>query len=118
MTDRVVLKWLVPVDDRVHRIGSGQVVHVGAQYPGDYDVVTVWTIEPRHVPVSQTRQVQVYGTGHPLPFFAEHLGSAVVAEGRFVWHVFELPGPGQEAAGQVDVEVEIEAAPKVPEITA
>src|SRR4051812_14815663 len=102
MTDRAVFKWRVPIDDRLHQIGGGQVVHVGAQYPDDYDVVTVWTIESRERPIDKTRQVQIYGTGHPLPYFATHLGSVVVAEGRFVWHLFELPGlpdASQETAG-------------------
>lgn len=94
MTDRVVLKWPVSVDDRPHRIGSGQVVHVACQDPTDPAWVEVWTIEPRprngEVPIP-TREVQVFGTGQPLPFFATHLGTALAANGRLVWHVFSLP---------------------------
>jgi hypothetical protein len=37
------------------------------------------------------RLVQVFGTGHPLPYFAEHLGSAVAVNGGLVWHLFSLP---------------------------
>jgi hypothetical protein len=97
MNDRVVLKWPVAVDDRIHRIGSGEILHVACQSQSDQDAgcVMVWTIEPRPkrgepAPVP-TREVQVYGTGHPLPFFAKALGTAVAANGRLVWHLFELP---------------------------
>jgi hypothetical protein len=94
VTDRVVLKWPVAVDDRVHRIGGGQIVHVACQDPREIDCVMVWTIEPRPArgesPVP-TREVQVFGTGQPLPFFADHLGTAITANGQLVWHLFALP---------------------------
>jgi len=89
VTDRAVLKWLVPVDDRPHKIGGGHVIHVGCQDPLDVDMVTVWTVEQRQGPVPK-RAVQVFGTGHPLPFDAEPLGSALALGGRLVWHLFSL----------------------------
>lgn len=89
--DRAVLKWPVAVDDRPHKIGGGQVVHVANQYDDEINVVTIWTIEPRYGSVLPKRTVQVYGTGQPLPIFATHLGSVVVAGGHLVWHAFELP---------------------------
>jgi hypothetical protein len=92
MTDRIVAKWPVSVDDRPHPIGGGEVVHVGIQHPGDIDTVTVWTIEPR-TGAQPKRVVQIFGTGQPLPYFAVHLGSAITMNGMFVWHVFELPAP-------------------------
>jgi hypothetical protein len=88
VTDRAVLKWDVPVDDTTHRIGGGQIVHVGCQYASD--VVTVWTVEPRRGATTR-RRVQVFNTGHPLPYFAEHVGTAMAANGALVWHLFELP---------------------------
>jgi hypothetical protein len=92
VTDRAVLKWQVAVDDREHRIGGGEIVHVAVQYPDQPDVVTVWTVEPRNRDaVTAMRLVRVFGTGHPLPYFATPLGSAVTANGRLVWHLFELP---------------------------
>jgi hypothetical protein len=95
MTDRVVLKWPVSVDDRTHKIGGGQIVHVACQFPRDVSVVMVWTIEPRNEGARlPKRKVQIFGTGQPLPFFAEHLGSAVVGGGNLVWHLFLLPEPG------------------------
>lgn len=92
MTDRAVLKWQVSVDDRPHKIGGGEVVHVAVQYPDRPDVVTVWTIESRDEGARpRPRTVQIYGTGQPLPYFACHLGSAVAVNGGLVWHCFELP---------------------------
>jgi hypothetical protein len=91
--DRAVLKWPVSVDDRSHKIGGGPVVHVDSQNPHDPSMVVVWTIEPRYAQAEPKRRVQVYGTGQPLPYFAEHLGSVVTAGGQLVWHVFQLPDP-------------------------
>jgi hypothetical protein len=85
-----VLKWVVPVDDETHRIGSGPVVLVECQSgPG---LVMVWTEEYDRSP-AQDREVQVYGTGHDIPLFAEHLGSVMVklGVGPLVWHVYALP---------------------------
>jgi len=98
-----VLKWDVRVDDRTHRIGGGQVVHVACQHYDD--VVTVWTIEPRNGAGLPKRTVQVYGTGHPLPFFAEHLGTALAANGHLVWHLFALPEIEPKLPGVDDVEL-------------
>jgi len=93
MTDRAVLKWMVAVDDRPHKIGGGQVIHVGCQDPLDVDLVTVWTVEQRQGPVPK-RAVQVFGTGQPLPFDAEPLGTALAMGGRLVWHVCALTQVG------------------------
>lgn len=86
---RRVLKWDVPVNDQPAAVGSGPVVHIGVQ--GDIAVVQIWTDEtmPDDVP-SVSRMVQVFGTGHPVPADAVHLGSVVTAGGALVWHVFEV----------------------------
>ncbi len=81
-----VLKWTVPVDDLPHQIGSGKVLHVACQY--DVDEVMVWT-EEVDAP-QQNRMVRVFGTGHPVPMFADHIGSVLTAGGQLVWHVYEL----------------------------
>lgn len=94
MTQRV-LKWHVPVDDQIHPIGTGPVLHVDSQLGAD--TVTVWTEESDDLHDGQARAVQVFGTGQPLPNFATHLGSVVVAEGRLVWHCYELTPVPQEA---------------------
>jgi hypothetical protein len=87
MTKRV-LKWIVEVNDTPQMIGSGPVVHVDCQ--SGPDIVTIWTEEHDTQP-QQRREVQVYGTGHPIPLFAEHVGSVVTGGGALVWHVYELP---------------------------
>jgi hypothetical protein len=92
-----VLKWTVPVDDRPHNIGTGRIAHVACQHGPD--AVQVWTVEgPEASPV---RPVQVFGTGHLVPAYWHHVGSAVTAGGQLVWHVFEAPpeqwGRGDES---------------------
>jgi hypothetical protein len=100
MTSRAVLKWEVPVDDRVHEIGGGEIVSIACQYPESRpDVVMVWTVEERSDGSGPKRQVQVYGTGHPLSNFAKPLGSAIAAGGALVWHVMEMPPVPRDTAG-------------------
>ena len=82
---RAVLKWTVPVDDAPHKIGSGPVVLVACQ--SSVDTVQVWTDE-LDVENVKMRSVQVYGTGHDLPLFDDHLGSVITAMGALVWHVY------------------------------
>lgn len=82
-----VLKWNVGVDDRVHEIGSGPVVHVACQ--GRYDTVQVWTIEAGDS--TPERRVQAFGTGQSLPGdIGPHLGSVLTMNGALVWHLFEV----------------------------
>ena len=83
-----VLKWSVPVDDKPHQIGSGKVVMVACQYGPES--AQVWTEESG---VGYDRQAQVYGTGHHIPGDWSHLGSAVAADGRLVWHLYAEPEP-------------------------
>jgi len=90
-----ILKWTVPVDDKPHSIGAGDVVHVDNQH-GELNEVQVWTFEdPQINPYtpynSNHRVVQVFGTGQELPSLSHPLGSAIVAGGQLVWHVVELP---------------------------
>lgn len=92
MSDRIVAKWPVAVDDTPQKVGGGEVVHVACQYLHRPNVVTIWTIEPRNPDAaSPKRTVQVYGTGQPLPSFAKPLGTAIAAGGDLVWHLMELP---------------------------
>ena len=88
---RRVLKWDVPVDDREHEIGGGRVRLVACQH--SHDIVQVWTEEPEHPGFGRTtppRMARVFGTGHPLPEAANHLGSVVTAGGSLVWHLYEV----------------------------
>lgn len=88
---RRVLKWTVPVDDQWHQVGSGRVVLVDCQTrPHE---VQVWTEEPVDSPESLWRRhVRVFGTGHELPPFGEHLGSVMAAGGALVWHLYSDGG--------------------------
>jgi hypothetical protein len=87
---RRVLKWNVPVDDQWHEIGSGPVVLVACQ--SSVDTVQVWTDEPDSENIKM-RSVRVYGTGHEVPLFDEHLGSVITAMGALVWHAFAAVEP-------------------------
>lgn len=84
-----VLKWSVPVDDRAHEVGAGQVVLVACQ-TGAVDEVQVWTEEFGD---GLTRLARAFGTGQPMPEDAGHLGSVVVPvhpPKTLVWHIYEV----------------------------
>ncbi len=82
-----VLKWNVPVDDRPHPTGAGKVLYVQCQYGPDS--VQVWT-EESELTAGAERQVQVFGTGHQVPFDAIYLGTAVAMDGALVWHLYDV----------------------------
>jgi hypothetical protein len=92
MTVRV-LKWDVPVDDHVHRIGSGDIIHVACQ--SSPDVVQVWTEEVDEPNLD--RRVTVVGTGHVYPSNKvddenghwHAVGTALTNIG-LVWHVLKF----------------------------
>lgn len=103
---RRVLRWEVPVDDRWHQIGGGEVLLVDARplMPGFATPrLEVWTQEsvdmdwPNSDPRALKRDVAVFGTGHVLdPQAGEHLGSVIDrgVDGALVWHLFarrEIP---------------------------
>jgi|SRR6478736_1470047 len=93
MTVRV-LKWDVPVDDRVHAIGDGTVIHVACQH--DARSVQVWTEEEDEPDVS--RLVTVVGTGHRYPSNVVNdesghwhaVGTALADDLGLVWHVLKF----------------------------
>lgn len=95
-----VLKWVVPVDDHAHEIGSGPIIHVGHQ--GTVNEVVVWTEEGddvRHI------TARVYGTGHAYPPSGVAMGTvshlagtaphprsgANPLLGNLVWHLVVFP---------------------------
>lgn len=83
-----VLKWTVPVNDEPVAIGGGRVVHVGSTHLTRANEIHVWTLEENdHTP---DRLVQVYGTGMDVPMAYTYLGTTIVANGTFVWHLFEI----------------------------
>lgn len=97
MTVRV-LEWDVPVDDQVHYIGEGSIIHVACQH--DANSVQVWAEEVGEPwePVPQYyRAVQVVGTGHEYPSNRvdgepghwHAVGTALTTIG-LVWHVLKF----------------------------
>lgn len=99
---RRVWKYVIPVDDQPHRIPSWP-VHVAPGYDPGY--VLAWceiddqpgAVDPDHIFTSdQAIDVQVYGTNHPIPDNALHIGTAVweptggYAGPPLVWHVYCL----------------------------
>lgn len=95
---RRVLRFEIPVDDRPHEIAAGRPVLV-TMYRGPeerFDRVEVWieTWVPFGWPSRENPEkqlVQVFGTGHRLPDGQiEHMGSCFAADGRLVWHLYEV----------------------------
>lgn len=83
---RRVLKWRIPVDDRPHPIGPGQVLLVACQFGPEE--VQVWTEEDHEPLAAEQRQAIVIGTGQRVPDGYEHLGSVIAAGGVLVWHAY------------------------------
>lgn len=85
-----VLKWNVPVDDRIHEIGGGRIIHAACQYGPES--VQVWTDEEyfpddHHNPYPLPKQrVMIVGTGHSFHDSGEAICSVVDPSG-LVWHV-------------------------------
>lgn len=80
-----IFRYEVPVDGLWHTLDlSGAVLHVAARHPG---AVEVWALTGG-MPVS--REVQVFGTGQPLPDIPlRHVGTALIPGGALVWHLME-----------------------------
>lgn len=97
MPDPTIYRYEVPVDDRWHIITlTGDVLHVAARKP---DLVELWAVANQDPP--DKHRYRVFGTGHPLPGKVEttathgplvHVGTALAADGRLVWHLFEQLG--------------------------
>lgn len=104
-----IINWLVPLDDKWHKIGKGPVALVAEPYKDpDYmslegPFAKVWTIEPDGDDDGPTRAerimaeqgvkpkikvAKVVGTNHIYPDQCEHLGS--YKSGKWVWHVIAV----------------------------
>lgn len=88
MTDRRILRAVVPVDDTWHpREVRGEIVHVGTRKE---NAVEFWWLDDPAA-VAERRVFQVVGTGEPLtPKLTRHVGSAITPSGRYVWHLMEF----------------------------
>lgn len=83
----IVGRYEVPADDRWHRYQlSGPVLHVAARTP---NTVEFWATVDSHAALTATRHFRVFGTGQPLPGDVVHVGTALAAGGRLVWHLME-----------------------------
>lgn len=88
---RRVLRWVIPADDKWHRIDAPKesIVHVATRAEPYAEVWTmpyaeVWTMDDGQPGESWLR---VFGTGHEITEGA-YIGTAVTPSGRLVWHVF------------------------------
>ena len=82
-----VLRWTIPVVDRVQYIGRGPVLLAACRLP---NMIDIWTYETQ-MPTEPTRPVAIFGTGFEIPKSVgahRHVCSAI--DGGFVWHVFEV----------------------------
>lgn len=81
-----IYRYEVPVDDQWHELRlSGAVLHVACRRP---DTVELWALHTEGPELH--RAFRVFGTGQPLPPEpTRHVGTALAAEGRLVWHVME-----------------------------
>lgn len=91
MPDRVIHRYVIPVNDRWHLLElRGPIVHVATRHE---DCMEVWALnDPAAKP--QMREFRAYGTGHPINAKTVHVGSAVTPSGRLVWHLMELSDRG------------------------
>ena len=87
MSNRV-LKWPVVADGDSYFV-SGTPVFVACTDDKIYDVVHVWTLSSESV-TDETRKLQIFATGQPVPDDAVYVGTALAAGGALVWHVFDV----------------------------
>lgn len=82
----VIHRYEVPVDDQWHELRlSGAVLHAASRRA---DVVELWALHGGGPEVPRT--FRAFGTGQPLPTEpTRHVGTALAAAGRLVWHVME-----------------------------
>jgi hypothetical protein len=101
MTDGIkIFRYEVPVDDRWHEVESGDVLHVAARQP---DRVEFWAFADG--PTTRRRWLRVYGTGQPITDgIWAHLGTAMAADGRLVWHLLEANWVEGKIEGRSDAE--------------
>lgn len=86
LSDRVIYRYEVTVDDEIHELPVGRIVHAtryrhhaGFMLPR----LEVWILQAPEE--SSMRQVTVVGTGQLVPEGFMHAAS--ILDGRFVWHL-------------------------------
>lgn len=86
MAERMIYRYVVPVDDHWHTHAlSGSVLHVACR---SADVVEFWALHSGGPTID--RAFRVFGTGQPIPPAAStYVGTAFAAGGALVWHLME-----------------------------
>lgn len=86
-----IFRYEVPVDDEWHTVRlSGPIVHVATRR---LDVVELWATTNGFG--AYDVDLMVVGTGHPYPSAdVEHVGTAIVPGGAYVWHLLRR-GPNR-----------------------
>lgn len=87
-----VWRYDLPVTDHVTLVEmprGTQLLHVASQH-GQLDSVQLWAgVDPSEP--AEPRAFVVRGTGQSVGAEHEHyVGTAIVADGRLVWHLFEV----------------------------
>ena len=109
---KTIHRYEIPVDDAWYTLRlTGRIVHVASRSPG---VVEIWAHAGG---LSTDRTFRAFGTGEPLPdedayTRAVHVGTALVADRRLVWHLFELVTiEGESHPGVPDRSAQAESEP-------
>lgn len=83
---RAIFRYEVPVDDEFHHFDlSGEIVAVGCRQAG---AVEFWAYRLEGGETVNVGLI-VVGTGHELPPYTHHVGTAVAPGGSLVWHLME-----------------------------
>jgi hypothetical protein len=82
-----ILKYPLKVEAGVQTVmmsTTAQIIKVAAQR----NVLTMWAIVGNGTEAA--RSFQVIGTGQDIPPKAKYLGSALMFQDNYVWHIFEI----------------------------
>ena len=92
---RRMFRYTVPVDDQAWTFDlTGDPVAVAGG--ATLDEVEFWAEHTDGAP-KMPRRFQVFGTGHPLPPNARHVGTCPRVSG-LVWHLYEIVSDGEAAS--------------------
>lgn len=92
---RTIHRHEIPADGEWHDLQlNGAILHVDARTPY---TVEVWALESRGP--NLTRTFCVMGTGQTMPDDGEHIGTAIIPGGQFVWHLLERCSPEKGKSG-------------------
>lgn len=97
MTTRVVYKYVIDLVDRQTLLlpAGAQILSVDSESPmlgADLKpVLSLWALVDPSASWWQHRIIRIVGTGHEITDSTlQHLATVLIAEGRLVYHVFEV----------------------------